>query len=62
MICNECGLEREFIEEGACILCRRADKGGVEVFQEVNTNAPGLEIKSKYGRARENNAWMSKDS
>jgi len=56
-ICKGCGIEREFLENGVCIVCRRGDKHGTEVKRVINRNIRGNEITSNH----KDNEWMNRN-
>jgi len=59
MICSSCGQDREFLENGICLICKRANKQGIEVEHTTIILEKGIEIPSKTGQIDEN-IWMRK--
>ena len=57
MICKNCEQEREFLDDGICLICKRIDKYGIESKEFINKKVKGKEVKSRLGK-KEDNTWM----
>ena len=59
MICKSCNQEREFLEDGICMVCKNIDKGKIELKNEVNTNIHlTTTVDSKMGKANRENSYL----
>lgn len=59
MICKSCRQEREFLEDGICMICKNIHKGRKETKNIINSTVHlGTTTKSKMGKVKFDNSHL----
>ena len=59
MICKQCRCERNYLnDDGICNVCNNIDKRTTVIPKQTFGNKQGVEVKSKNGNVRLENAYL----